>query len=539
MRLAFLFIFFFAGSISASPFKAKNLVISGPSPYLPLVVKQINSKGGNVFDMAVAAAFSLAVTHPYYASLGAGGFALLKNKDKIIALDFREIAPEQMGPDFYIKTRLSSREGGSAVGVPGFVAGMWALHKTQGQLPWHRLLEPAIQLAKNGFPVSGDGWLETSKAIEKFNPAGKGLFLKKAKPYTPGEIFKQPRLAKALKLLQNRPKTVFYRGPLGRDILKTVRLNKGVMNEKDFKNYKIRWLKPVVFPFLAYKVHSMPLPSSGGIILSRALALAEKQSLQKHSLYSADELHLLGEIMARAFRPRIQMGDPENFSPNLKTWLSDEVLNRLNQTILKRKTRTLPPLKESTETTHFSIMNSKGDAVSMTLTLNGSYGSYLVTEKYGITLNNQMDDFNTRPATPNMFGLIQGKNNRVQPGRRPLSSMTPLIVTLKDKTVLVAGGAGGPAIITGVFQTLYRHLINGMDIQQAVNSPRIHHQFLPRSLFVENKRFSPEIIQALKTKGHKLIFRDHIARVFAVSLGKDGFLHGGHDMRREGASGGY
>ena len=201
--------------------------------------------------------------------------------------------------------------------------------------------------------------------------------------------------------------------------------------------------------------------------------------------------------------------------------------------------RYLPPLKESGETTHVSIMDHEGNAVAMTLTLNGSYGSYLVTKRYGITLNNQMDDFNTRPGQANMYGLIQGSNNEVKGGRRPLSSMTPVIVTRNKKTVLAIGGAGGPTIITGVLQTIYRHLVNGMDIQDALNSPRIHNQFLPRSLFVENKRFSPEVIFQLKGKGHKVVFRDSIAQIFAVSLGKDGFLHGGHDMRREGASGGY
>ena len=535
----YLFLAFFTLAISASPFRGKNTVVSGPSPYLPFLAKQIDRRGGNIFDVAVALAFTLSVTHPYYVSLGCGGFALVKNKNEISALDFREMAPQETNRDFYIKTGLSSQEGGSSVGVPGFVAGLQALHTRYGRRPWKELLEPAIKLAEQGFSVSGDWWVETSKAREKFNSSGTKFFLKKGLAYTPGDIFKQPQLAKALRLLQKKQGKTFYKGPIGQDILKTVRENKGVMTKMDLKSYKPRWLKPVEFSFRSHTVHSMPLPSSGGIILSRALALIEKQELKKQLLYSVEELHLLGEIMARAFRPRIQMGDLDNFPLDLKQWLSEKAISNLNQTILKRKVRYLPPLTEPTETTHFSIMNREGDVVAMTLTLNGSYGSYLVTDRYGITLNNQMDDFNTRPGQPNMYGLIQGKNNEVRGGRRPLSSMTPVIVTRNGKAVLTAGGAGGPAIITGVLQTIYRHLVSGLDIQEAVNSPRIHNQFLPRSLFVENKRFSPEVIQQLRGKGHKVVFRDYIAQIFAVSLGKDGFLHGGHDMRREGASGGY
>lgn len=539
MKTLFLWLFIFSFSLFASPFKGKAIVVSGVSPYLPFTAKQIHRKGGNIVDIALALSFTLSVTHPYYVSLGCGGFALVKKGAKIMALDFRETAPQEMTPDFFTETNLSSQTGGAAVGVPGFVAGMRALHKKYGSLSWKEILSPAVKLAEKGFSISGAGWLETEKAKEKFNSSGKRFFLKEGKPYAPGDVFKQPKLAKALKLLSKGKGKVFYRGPLGKDILNTVKQNKGVMSAKDLKSYKPRWLEPLVFPFRSYTVYSMPLPSSGGIILSRALSLIEKQELRKHSLYSVEELHLLAEIMARAFRPRALWGDPINFSLDLNKWIGVEAINKLSQTILKNKTRPLPPLKESAETTHFSIMNRDGDAVSVTLTLNGSYGSYLVTDRYGIVLNNQMDDFNTRQGEANMYGLIQGKNNTVRGGRRPLSSMTPVIATKKEKAFLTLGGAGGPAIITGVLQTMYRHLINGMDIQEAVSSHRIHNQFLPRSLFVEDKRFSPEVTLRLKQKGHKVVFKNYIAQIFAVSLGGDGFLHGGYDTRKEGNSGGY
>ena len=571
----FLFLFKDAG---ASPFRGKTLVVSGASPYLPAVAREIHKKGGSLADVAVALSFSLTVTHPYYISLGGGGFALIKIGDQVTAFDFRETAPQKMSPDFYARTGLSSRTGGAAAAVPGFAAGMEALHKKHGRLSWSKLLSPAVRLAETGFPVSGDFWRETSQAAESFNPAGAALFLpKNGKPLLPGDRFRQPVFAKALKLLQKKGGKAFYSGAIGKDVLQTVQKNKGLMTEADLKSYQVRQLSPAVSFFQSRTVYSMPLPSSGGIILSRALALAER--MEKPPLNSAEELHLLAEIIARAFRPRSLMGDypDEKRPPDLSQWLDKEVLDKLSASILKRKRRPLPPLKdrplfqeESKDTTHFSLMDHKGDGIAVTLTLNGSYGSYLVTDRFHVVLNNQMDDFSARRGEANMFGLTQGRNNEVRGGFRPLSSMTPVIVTkqnpdlkisFSDKprrggaphgkpvsvqaglkagpAVLVAGGAGGPAIITGVFQTLFRYFVNGLNIQEAVNFPRIHHQFLPRSLFIEDKRFSPEIIGRLKAKGHAVVFRRSIGRVFAVGRGRDGFLHGGHDLRREGASGGY
>ena len=491
-------------------------------------------------DASIACALSLAVTHPYYVSLGSGGFALIKQKGKIETIDFREKAPQNMKPDFYVTKGLSSQTGGAAVGVPGFLAGLWSLHKKYGNLPWRRLVTPAIQLAKKGFPVSGN-WSEITQQKKKnFNSKGKTLFFKKKAPYLPGDILKQPQMTKALKLVQRNPLKAFYRGPLGRDVVLTVTKNKGVMTKEDLKNYKVRWLEPVSVSFRGHQVHSMPLPSSGGIILARALKLMEKQKLHKKSLYSAEELHLLGEIMARAFRPRNLMGDPENFKAPIPNWLSEENLEELNQTLSSKQVRYLSPLKESLETTHISLMNNKGEAVAMTLTLNGFYGSGLVTEKYGIVLNNQMDDFTTLPGKANMYEVIQGQKNQVKGGRAPLSSMTPVIVEHRGKTVLSLGGAGGPMIINGVLQTLYRYIANNLNIDQAIQAPRIHHQFIPRNLFVEEKRFNPDVILQLKMKGHKIRHREHIARVFGVALDrKNGWLSAGREIRRESFAGGY
>ena len=536
-----LLLFFF--QVQAVPFEGTKIVVSGPSPYLPKIVKTLHKQGSNIFDVAIASALSLSVTHPYYVSLGAGGFALLKKNNSIKALDFREKAPQKMDANFYVNQGLSSQTGGAAVGTPGFIAGLWAIHKKYGKTPWARLVQPALQLAKKGFPVSGD-WAEiTSKQKKKFNSFGKKNFFKNKKNYMPGEVFKQAQLVKALTLIQKRPLQSFYGGSLGKDIVQTVQENKGLMEIEDLKNYQVRWLDPLKTSFKGYTLYSMPLPSSGGIILFRALYLIEKQKLYRKALYSAKELHLLGEIMARAFRPRNLMGDPANF-PNLPpSWLNPKHLNKLNQTLSPHRVHHLKPLKEPTaskeslQTTHISLVDQKGNAVSMTLTLNGFYGSGLVSKKYGIVLNNQMDDFTTLPNKPNMFGMIQGQNNAVIGGRTPLSSMTPLIAE-QGENLLSLGGAGGPMIINSVLQVLYRHLIHKMNVEEAILAPRIHHQFLPRKLFVENKRFNPELILQLKRKGHKIHYRNYIAQIFGVNRDKGG-LKAGHDSRREGASGGY
>ena len=530
---------FVTSSAYAVSFSGKKFVISGPSPHMIHVAQEIHNKEGNIFDIAIASALSLSVTHPYFVSLGCGGFAVLKYKDKIRTLDFRERAPQNMQSDFYEKNRVSSTTGATAVGVPGFLAGLQALHREYGKLPWSTLVSPAIRQAKKGFLVSQNWYESTLKNKKRFNSHGRKIFLtRKQRVYLPGDKFKQPQLARALKKVRSGKADVFYHGDLGEDIIESVQEHGSVLTKEDLSNYKVRWLKPVSSSFRNYKVHSMPLPSSGGIILLRALKLIEKQKLSKQLLYSLGEFHLLGEIMSRAFLPRTLMGDSEDSRNKVHKWLSHTSLTPLNKTISIYKAKHLNPPKESNQTTHLSIMDNEGNALAMTLTLNGYYGSAFVTKKYGIVLNNQMDDFTTRSNKPNLYGLKQGKANRIQGGKRPLSSMTPTIIEKNGKPVLVLGGAGGPTIITAVLQTIYRRLVNGLNLDQAIQSPRIHHQFSPRTLFIERKRLSPEIIKGLRAKGHKIKYRNHLGAVFAVGL-RDKWMEAAHESRAEGSSGGY
>ena len=536
--LLVLFSFFFSFSIYGAAFQGKKILVSGPSPYLPSIVKNIYHQGGNIVDAAVASALSLSVTHPYFVSLACGGFALIKYNSNLKVLDFREVAPHQMKENFYMKSGLSSQKGGSAVGVPGFLKGLSDLHQKHGKLSWSRLVEPSLKLAKKGFPVSGDWVKATSQNRKNFNFSGQKVFFKKGMPYQVNDIFKQPKLAKALYLIQKNRDKDFYQGSLGGDVISAVRSHNGIMTKEDLKKYKTRWLKPLSVYYRGYKVNSMPLPSSGGLILSRALKLIEKQKLYRKPLYSIEELHFLGEIMARAFYPRYLMGDPDFISFKQKSWLSDKKINNMNRSLSIDKVKVLNPVKESGETTHISLIDRKGNAIAMTLTLNGYYGSSVVTKKYGIVLNNQMDDFTTLFNKSNLYGLIQGKANKVEGGKRPLSSMTPVIVERNGRTVMAVGGAGGPKIITSVLQTIYRHLSHGLDISQSIQSPRIHHQFLPRNLFVEQKRFSPEVMFQLKQKGHKIKYKTYMGQVFGVTLNHKGILSAGHESRKEGYSGG-
>lgn len=528
------------------PMEGHRLLISGPSPYAVEVGKKIDSQGGNVVDVAVAIGLTLAVTTPYYAALGGGGFALVKMKDEApIALDFREVAPKQAGKDFYTSnSKRSSQDGGAAIGVPGNPMGLYELHKKYGKLPWKALFVYPLKLAEEGFQLSGEWVTKTQGEKERFNRPGLKSFFKKAKEtHKPGEVLKQHQLAKALRLFRDKGPQGFYNGYVAKDLVQTVQKEGGVLSLDDLKNYKVRWLKPLITQYAGYDVHLMPPPSSGGVVIAQALSLIEMTKLSKHPFLSVNELHLLGEIQSRAYRGRALLADPDFHKNPIDQLLDSKELKKLAQTISIKKTSRLKPIEEekfksSTQTTHFTVMDVAGNAVSLTTTLNGNYGSGVVSEAYRIALNNEMDDFTTRPGEPNMFGLVQGSGNAVEPGKRPLSSMSPTLVTKDKKVVLALGAPGGPRIISGVLQVLYRVLGQEMDLDVAVQSPRVHHQFLPPTLYVDRLALSPDVLHSLEKRGHK-VEESWMAKVYAVQKTKDGLLKAAFDHRGEGAAGGY
>lgn len=530
----------------AIPAQGHRLMAAGPSPYMIEAVQDIGHSGGNVIDAAVTSLLTLAVTSPYFGSIGGGGFAMLKMGDAVEALDFRETAPAATNPEFFVKRgENDSITGGAAVGVPGVPAGLWALHKKYGKLPWSRLFKVPLRLATQGFQLSGEWVYDTTKEKSRFNSGGKIYFLKaKGEDYKPGEILKQPALAKALMALRDQGPKGFYQGAIARDIVESVKKTGGVISLNDLKNYQVRWLKPLEADYSGYHFYLMPPPSSGGVVLKTALYLADKTGVKNQQPLSVDELHLLGEILAKSFRGRALLGDPDFHKNPFDQLLSASYLEELQKSIKLARVSTLAPLQEATlekekaQTTNFSIMDSDGHAIAITTTLNGTYGSGVVTDQFGIALNNEMDDFTTKPGIPNLYGLIQGTGNVVQPGKRPLSSMSPTLVTKDGKVIMAVGAPGGPRIISTVFQTLYRSLINGFDLDEAVQAPRVHHQFLPNELVVEKNRLSPEILQALEKRGHK-VNPSWMGKAYAVRLRPDGILEGAFDARGEGAAGGY
>lgn len=528
----------------AVPYKGHKMVVAAPTHRAIEVAESIMQQGGNVADVAVAVELTLAVTSPYYASLGGGGFAMIKMGREIKALDFREIAPAVTHPNFYAtKKARASIDGPLAVGVPGMPAGLWALHQKYGKLKWKQLFEKPIALAQNGFRISGDWVRVTDVSKHRFNFYGKKYFLKKGRMYKPGEILKQPALARALILFRDRGLKGFYDSSVAEDIVSTLKAKDGVMSKRDLREYKVRWLTPIKRNYRGYTFNMMPPPSSSGVVMSSILRLAELTDLHKKKPLSADEFHYLGEIIKLSFRGRSELGDPSFHKNPIKYLTSDKYLKPLAKKITNNGVVDIAPIKEkhltkeSTETTNFTVMDARGNTIVFTATLNGRYGSAVVTKKYGIALNNEMDDFTTIPDKPNMFGLIQGRGNFVEAGKRPLSSMSPTIVTKGRKTVAAAGASGGPRIITSVFQVLYRVIASGFDIDKAIQSPRLHHQFLPKKLFTDKVYFSPDVNELLRKKGHD-VEPSWVGRTNGIVLNRDGILDAAHDSRIEGSAGG-
>ena len=547
-RLVFLTLAMFAAVAQAVPGEGTRIMISAPSDYAVDAGKAVFSKGGNLIDVAVTVGLTLAVTNPSNASLGGGGFALLSMGEGVEVLDFRETAPAATSPKFYVELEKgASWNGGTAVGVPGVAAGLWAMHQRYGKLKWTTLFDTALSLARDGIEFSGTESRYTETQIDRLNPAGlKHFFKTPQQHYQPGDILRQPALAKALVLLRDQGVDGFYKGDVARDIAATVQANGGVITTEDLATYRVRWLQPLQTEFNQHRLYMMPPPSSGGAVIKAAFELINRVGIQQSAPLGVDELHLMAEVLNRAFRGRALLGDPDFHDNPFDTILVDAYLDEMAQSIDPSQAVQLPPLvdqatDDSNETTQFSILDADGNAISLTVTLNGSYGSGVVSENYGISLNNEMDDFTTRPGEPNMFGLVQGYGNRVQPGKRPLSSMSPTLVEKDGRIVMTLGAAGGPRIISSVIQTIYRVLVTGLDIDRAVQFPRVHHQFLPNKLYLDEFKFSPEVVAGLQQRGHEIVPQrpSYLGRIKAVRLNDRNYLEASFDNRSEGAVGGY
>lgn len=511
----------------------------------------ILSQGGNAVDAAVATGIALAVTLPRAGNLGGGGFMIvhLAKEQKTIALDYREMAPKAAHRDMFLKPNgevdnQKAQFSHLSSGVPGTVAGLSQALEKYGTMSWQQVVQPSIKLAEQGIVVSHDlaenlksrrVWLTSNKTTAEtyYKPGGV--------PYEAGEILIQPELAKTLKRLAKRGPQEFYQGETAKRIVADMKKHGGLITMQDLANFKVAEREVVSTSYRGYEVISMPPSSSGGVHVVQMLNILEQYPVKENGFGSASNIHLLSEVMKLAYADRSEyLGDPDHFDVPIEGLTSKAYSQALAKKISLQKATPSTQIKpgnpapyESPDTTHFSVMDKFGNAVSNTYTLNFSYGSGIVIPGTGILMNNEMDDFSSKPGTPNAFGLIGGEANSIQPTKRPLSSMTPTMIFKDNKPYVVVGSPGGSRIITTVLQVLVNIMDHDMNIAEAVHAPRVHHQWLPDSLELE-PGFSPDTLKLLKTLGQKVAKGRTMGSVQTIMY-KDGYFYGVSDPRRPGA----
>jgi gamma-glutamyltranspeptidase/glutathione hydrolase len=513
---------------------------------------EVLKEGGNAVDAAVTVGFTLAVTLPEAGNLGGGGFMLvhLAKTNQNIAIDYREKAPLAATKDMFIDANgrvdpTKSRYSYLAVGVPGTVAGMVTALEKYGTISLARALQPAIELAENGFPLNEYIYLTLVEAQEKMQPypASTAIFYKpNGTPYQMGEILVQKDLAKSFKLIAKEGKKAFYEGDIADAIVAEMKANGGLITKEDLARYQPVIRQPVKGNYRGYEIYSMPPPSSGGVHLIQILNILEKFPLQSLGHNSARTIHLMAESMKLAYADRSKfLGDPDFVAVPVERLIDKRYADILRQKInLERATPSekITPgnpdrVKESNSTTHYSVIDKYGNAVANTYTLNFSYGSCITVPGTGILLNNEMDDFSAKPGVQNAFGVIGGTFNTIEPEKRMLSSMTPTIVLKDGKPFLVTGSPGGSRIITTTLQLLTNAIDFQMNIAEATNALRIHHQWLPDRLQVE-KGLNNDTINLLKSKGYQVEIVDAMGSTQSV-ISIKGVLYGASDPRRPGA----
>jgi gamma-glutamyltranspeptidase/glutathione hydrolase len=531
-----------------APARAKGGMVASTSAPATRVGAEILKRGGNAVDAAVAVGLALAVTYPSAGNLGGGGFMLVRMADgRSVALDYRETAPAAAGRDLYLDSAgkiipEASTVGHRAAGVPGTVAGMALALQRYGTMKWADVVRPARRLAENGFPV-GYGLarsLRAERVLARF-PESRRIFRRDGLYYTEGESFRQPELARTLRRLEERGPREFYEGETARLLAAEMKAGGGLITLEDLKGYRPVERVPLKGTYRGYEILTMPPPSSGGIALLQMLRMLEPHDLRALGHNSAPRYHLLIEAMRRAFADRAEfLGDPDHVRVPVAGLLAPEYLAVRGRSIrLDRATPSSeighgrPAGAESPQTTHFTVVDVHGNAVSNTYTLNGGYGSGVTVRGAGFLLNNEMDDFTSKPGEPNQFGLIQSERNAIAPGKRPLSSMTPTIVLRDGKLSFVLGSPGGPTIINTVLQVLLNVVDHRMNLAQAVHAPRIHHQWLPDEVRHEPFGLAPEVAAALREKGHRLAARPgYLGDVQAVMIEPaTGTLLGASDPR--------
>jgi gamma-glutamyltranspeptidase / glutathione hydrolase len=539
-------------ALALEPVAAKQGMVVTSEPHASEAGVEILREGGNAVDAAVAVGFALAVTYPFAGNIGGGGFMLIRMAGgNAIVVDYREEAPGAATPTMYLDRQGQVIAGASTVGarsagVPGTVAGLALAERTYGRLSLARVLAPAIRLAQDGFPVSY--WLSEDlrhhQTLLSGFPNSYRIFLRNGTFYRPGELFRQPELAKTLEEIAHRGPSVFYRGVIARDIVQTETRLGGIISAQDLAGYRARFRKPLIGHFRGYTVVSAPPPSSGGAVLIEMLNVLGPLDLGNPDSY--DSLHLIVEAMRRAFADRAAyMGDTDFVRVPIGGMTSPLYAATLRREILASKPDAPvaaghPAQYESSSTTHYSVVDGQGDAVSNTYTLNNGYGSGVTIDQAGFLLNDEMDDFTSELGAANMFGLIQSKANTIAPHKRPLSAMTPTIVLQNGSLRLVLGAPGGPTIINTVLEVLLNSLVYHMDILRAVVEPRFHNQWMPDKLFVEQQGFSADTIEKLQRAGYTIAWRESIGECEAIKIDpQTGWRFGAADPRGHGEAIGY
>lgn len=536
---------------------ADNAMVVSAHPLASQVGMDILKKGGNAIDAAIAVQFALGVTYPVAGNIGGGGFMVIRMNDgTTAALDYREKAPLAAHRDMYLDSlgnvvpRLSL-DGHLAVGVPGTVDGMVKAFEKYSQLKdWKQLVKPSWDLAKDGILLTereANGLNRNKEKFEKFNTSSP-VFIKENGAWEKGEKLVQSDLAKTYELIHNKGRAGFYEGEVADELVAEMKAGNGIITHEDLKQYEAQWRNPIISQYKNYEVISMAPPSSGGIALTQLLGMVENYPINDWGFHSPKTIHLMAEAERRVYADRAKhLGDPDFYEVPVKEMMDKNYLKERMSSFNPYAATSSDSIqagvftKESDQTTHFSIIDADGNAVSVTTTLNTGYGSKVVVSGAGFFLNNEMDDLSAKVGVPNVFGLVGEEANAIEPGKRMLSSMTPTIATKDGKLNMVIGTPGGSTIITSVFQVFLNVAEFGMGMSEAVNAPRFHHQWLPDQIFTETDAFPAETVSALEKLGHKVGVRGSgkIGRFEGILVLPDGKLEGGADIRGDDSASGY
>ncbi len=527
--------------------------VTTASPEATAIGEQIFQQGGNAFDVAVAVGFALAVSYPEAGNIGGGGFALVRDakSGEIRALDFREVAPLAATETMYLDSNGNviddlSLYSAKAVGVPGTVAGLHELWKNHGSLPWQALVQPSIELATSGLVIDqymSGAIAEDAENLRRFDASAR-VYLPNGHPPAPGDTLRQPNLAATLKLIADSGPEPFYRGKIADQIVATMQEYGGLITHEDLAAYRPIWREPTHIRFDSLDIYSMPPPSSGGIIVGQILKLLEPFDLSVMTLTSPQYLHLFCEAFKLAFADRsLHLGDPAFWkAPNLLDSMYLEQLRaKMNREVATPSSVIKPgdPPYESDQTTHFSVCDSSGNMVAITYTLNTSFGSCLMVEGGGFLLNNEMDDFSIKPGVPNVYGLIGGEANKVEAGKRMLSSMSPTLVLKTNKPYLILGSPGGSKIITTVAEGILNFARFHRSASETVATARFHHQWAPDILYLEEASWAGTVSEDLKARGYTIKKIPAWCNLQLIAIDSSGAMTPASDPRGNGRAGGW